>query len=589
IYIGAFPDFGGREDLVSTSRIVNFEELAGRKIAWAYFSNNWFDGIKFPGKAVSDIHNKNMVPFIRLMPRSDDENYHKEKIYTMQNIIDGNFDDSLREWARDSKNANIPILVDFALEMNGDWFSWSGYYNGGKISDQYGDPDLFDGPERYRDAYRHIIDIFREEKVNNVTWFFHPDIYSEPDKEWNKAKYYYPGDNYIDWIGVSIYGPQNPEEDYWETFSEILKNRYITIKEITENKPVALLEFGVTDNHPLGKKSEWLDDAFSTILENSYIDFKAISYWHENWEEEDNLFATLRIDSSEESLNTFRLWSNNDRFVSETIFTNSDVSTNKSAELLFKSGFENGVILNEPVADDGGIWWQQIEGSDIGKFPWPMDILGFKGELQLIVDSSENIDRYIVNRIETVDGADGTPTKALHQIIKKKQYEYTQTPYIIYTDGNEIEDLYIKFSLKFPENISELLGEDGWVVISEFKTTGDYRLALYVYQDKSNDLYWYVHGDNVVVDDAPYKEFWYRENRSIPVPVGEWFDMEIYWHRSSQDNGRVWWGIDSETIADYSGQTKLVDPINAVMVFTNYASGPFHQWIDNIEIWSSLP
>jgi len=259
------------------------------------------------------------------------------------------------------------------------------------------------------------------------------------------------------------------------------------------------------------------------------------------------------------------------------------------ADLLFKSGFENGVILNKPVADDGGIWWQQIQGSDVEGFIWPIDINGYKGELQLIVDSTENVDAYIENRIETVIGADGTPTKALHQIIKKKQYEYSQDPYIIYTDGNEIENLYMKFSLKFPENISELLGKDGWAVINEFKTTGDYRLALYVYQDNDNNLYWYAHGDNVVLDGAPYKEFWYRENRNIPVPVGEWFDMEIYWHRSSQSDGRVWWAIDSETIVDFYGQTKINDPINAVMLFTNYASGPFYQWVDNIEIWSSLP
>ena len=56
-----------------------------------------------------------------------------------------------------------------------------------------------------------------------------------------------------------------------------------------------------------------------------------------------------------------------------------------------------------------------------------------------------------------------------------------------------------------------------------------------------------------------------------------------------QSDGRIWWAVDSKTIADYYGPTKIEDPIDAVMVFTNYASGPFNQWIDNIEIWSSLP
>ena len=93
----------------------------------------------------------------------------------------------------------------------------------------------------------------------------------------------------------------------------------------------------------------------------------------------------------------------------------------------------------------------------------------------------------------------------------------------------------------------------------------------------------------MVVDGAPYEEYWYRENRSIPVPVGEWFDVELSWHRSTGDDGWVEWKVDSQTIAQYSGQTKKTDPVNAIMVFTNYASSPLEQWIDNLEIWNKTP
>ena len=27
-----------------------------------------------------------------------------------------------------------------------------------------------------------------------------------PNIEWNEPKYYYPADDYIDWIGISIFG-----------------------------------------------------------------------------------------------------------------------------------------------------------------------------------------------------------------------------------------------------------------------------------------------------------------------------------------------------------------------------------------------
>jgi len=315
IYFGAFPDFGGSEDKVTKRRLIDFEQLIERKPLWAYFSQNWYNGIIYPKEAIDTINKQGIIPFVRLMPRSTQEQFVKEPKFTMSNIINGKFDKELRQWAKDAKAHNIPLLIDFAVEANGDWFGWSGIFNGKDTKDKYGDKNYYDGAERYRDAYRHIIDIFRDENVKHVTWFFHADMYSNPDKEWNRAKYYYPGDDYIDWIGVSLYGAQNPKENYWDSFSQILAERYKTIKEISTKKPIALLEFGVTDNHPLGNKSEWLEDAFKTILSGKYINFKAISYWHETWEESDDILASIRIDSSDESLETFKYYIDNKKFV----------------------------------------------------------------------------------------------------------------------------------------------------------------------------------------------------------------------------------------------------------------------------------
>lgn len=315
IYFGAFPDFGGSEDKVTTKRLKSFENLIAKKPIWAYFSQNWYNGIVYPKEAIDTISKQGLIPFVRLMPRSSEEQYVKEEKFTMSHIINGKFDKELHQWAKETKRYNIPLLIDFAVEPNGNWFGWSGIFNGKDSKDAYGDKNYYDGAERYRDAYRHIIDIFRAEEVKNVTWFFHADIYSNPNKKWNRAKLYYPGDNYIDWIGVSLYGAQNPTENYWDSFSQILEERYKTIQEISTQKPIALLEFGVTDNHPLGSKSEWLKDAFETILSAKYINFKAISYWHENWEDESGAFASLRIDSSEKSLATFNTYMQKKEFV----------------------------------------------------------------------------------------------------------------------------------------------------------------------------------------------------------------------------------------------------------------------------------
>ncbi len=322
IYFGAYADFGPAEDDVTAKKIQSFEKLAGKKIAWAYFSNQWDEGIKYPKKKVHEVYNAGKTPFIRLVPRVDNgtNETSQDPVYKMQSFIDGDFDDDIRQWAKDAKADKVPLLLDFGFEMTGFWMPWSGLYCGGATTDGYGDPTYPDGPERFRDAYRHIIDIFKQEHVDNVTWFFHPDIQRLPDEEWNSAKYYYPGDDYIDWIGLSVYGVQFTDED-WILFSESIAQTAQNINEITTaNKPIAILEFGVTDGRADGTKKAWLTDAFDTILNGTDLNIRAISYWHESWENKDGTHTTLKIDSSKKSLETFRALIKNDRFVSECRF-----------------------------------------------------------------------------------------------------------------------------------------------------------------------------------------------------------------------------------------------------------------------------
>ncbi len=321
VYFSAYPDFGGDETNVTAQRIRDFESLAGKNITWACFSQLWFEGMDYPADAIHAIAGEGVIPYVRMQPRSTRQEYVPETVFTLDRIIAGDFDVELRQWARDAKADGIPICVEFCVEVNGEWFPWNGFWNGGGTTDGYGDPAYPDGPERYRDAYRHVIDLFDEERTDNITWFFHATSYSEPAQEWNKPKYYYPGDDYIDWVGVSVYGSLDPRDNYWDTFDETLENNnaYQDILDISSHKPFALLEFGVTDFHPLGSKPQWLVGAFDSILTNRYIHFSAINYWHENWDN-DGSMTTLRIDSSPESLTTFQNGIADPRFISVGFF-----------------------------------------------------------------------------------------------------------------------------------------------------------------------------------------------------------------------------------------------------------------------------
>ena len=89
----------------------------------------------------------------------------------MDAFLSGQFDADLEQWARDAKAFEKPLLVEFGTEVNGEWFPWNAKWNGADSTD-YGDPDLYDGMEKFRDVYRRIITICNEQGVKNITWFY---------------------------------------------------------------------------------------------------------------------------------------------------------------------------------------------------------------------------------------------------------------------------------------------------------------------------------------------------------------------------------------------------------------------------------
>lgn len=131
-------------------------------------------------------------------------------------LLNGDFDARIRHAARQIKAFDKPIMLSLFGEFNQqgpylfgksgkDWMT--GVEN---ICNEYGDPGWPDGPERIRDVHIHVIDLFRDEGVRNVTWFMYAgSSYMDPDNEdfskWMHPKYFYPGDAYMDWVGQSMY------------------------------------------------------------------------------------------------------------------------------------------------------------------------------------------------------------------------------------------------------------------------------------------------------------------------------------------------------------------------------------------------
>lgn len=290
LYHGVFPSSGSEtgESGITPAGVESYEQAAGKRVAWVYFSHDWYQGRAFPHDKADWIRERGSVPYIRLMLRSSDEQDVAEPLYTLDAIIGGEFDQDLGSWFADAREYGSPLILEFGTEVNGEWFSWNGSWNGGGETEGYGDDASPDGPERFRDAYRHIISIAREEGAANIVWVFHFDRLSVPDDDWNSVPAYYPGDEWIDWIGVSVYGPVEPGDNEVRGFRDLMDEAYSMAEEISNEKPVVISEFGATDGSPYFDQADWGREALTEITSGRWPRLIGFSWWNEKWQNDDD-------------------------------------------------------------------------------------------------------------------------------------------------------------------------------------------------------------------------------------------------------------------------------------------------------------
>lgn len=262
----------GAEDDITPAQVASYERAARHKVAWVYFSHNWYQSRVFPTKTARWIRKRGAIPYVRLMIRTDTELYQREPRFTLRAIAGGDFDADLTAWGAAAARFKTPIIAEFGTEMNGEWFSWNGRWNGRKL-----------GAPRFIAAYRHIIDLTRAAGANNIIWVFHPNYADWPRKNWNRMENYYPGDSYIDWLAVSIYSMQSPIETEATPFKAI----HPTMQRLTRlapSKPVVIAEFGTDVRNPHEPAAQWADAAFKEILSGRWPNLIGFSWWNETWE-----------------------------------------------------------------------------------------------------------------------------------------------------------------------------------------------------------------------------------------------------------------------------------------------------------------
>lgn len=236
--------------------------------------------------------------------------------YKLTNITNGNFDADIHRWATQIKDFGYPVLFRPMGEMNGNWTSWS---CGNAVAGVA--PVNGNSPADYVAAYRHVHDIFVTDGVTNVEWVWAPnrDGAANGAQGTDVAQYtfntYYPGDSYVDYIGIDGYNWGNEFSwSNWQDLSQIFGPSYDVFVHSTVNslpKPkIMIAEMSSTENGaPAGtSKASWMTAAYSSWFPYRFPEVENVTWFNQKKPEGANGGSPIidwRITSTTSSQNAF--------------------------------------------------------------------------------------------------------------------------------------------------------------------------------------------------------------------------------------------------------------------------------------------
>lgn len=205
-------------------------------------------------------------------------------------ILDGQYDRILDAYAKMLRDFGHPVLFRLNNEMNGAWCKYSAYYTSKDT-------------EIYKSLYRYIYNYFAQKGADNVIYIWNPNDESYPNYKWNDAMMYYPGDEYVDLIGLTGYNTGTEiEGEKWRNFTQIYDPLYANYEKLF-SQPFIIGEFGSGNGG--GSKEDWIREMFANM--HKYGRIKAAVWWNYNdYDKNWKPLRTYRFDENKETLNAFK-------------------------------------------------------------------------------------------------------------------------------------------------------------------------------------------------------------------------------------------------------------------------------------------
>lgn len=294
IYIGAFADINN-DGHTTQADIDSTEEMFGKNIYFVKLYKQWFQPYSFSKyqnfeanykPEIDTILKNGSIPFIEW----EAWDLRNNRII-LDEVNEGRHDNYIKQTAQKFKTyyPEQKIFISLFHEANLDVYPWSPVV-GTSAEDESRQYDNF------RKAYRRVRDIFRTEGLDNISWVISYNNFTDYKLSKDFSNYY-PGADYIDWVGIDAYNWGTTQWwSKWQTFDEIIEGNSDSYNQLKLfEKPIILAETAATEIG--GDKASWIKNTFAKMLEYDFAGF----IWF-NTKKETN----WRIDSSFNALIAFK-------------------------------------------------------------------------------------------------------------------------------------------------------------------------------------------------------------------------------------------------------------------------------------------
>ena len=193
--------------------------------------------------------------FKSILPGGANHEWYKKKLDKIASVVLN---------LKGSKGELIPIIFRPFHEFDGSWFWWGAD---------------FCSPEDYKKAYQFTVDYLKNTKgVHNILYAF------SPDNSYTTANDYvsrYPGDRYVDVLGIDNYGDFNNQGQTGANKANA-KLKIISDLALTKVKIAALTETGYRVTSAAPPITDWFSTYLYGALTSNSIEVSYVMFWNNN-------------------------------------------------------------------------------------------------------------------------------------------------------------------------------------------------------------------------------------------------------------------------------------------------------------------